>query len=66
MKRPVMFISASIVVAALAVSYAGAGGRWQSPSAAGKVTAVDQKTIVVEERGELHTIVVTDKTIFTR
>lgn len=66
MKYPVMFFTASLIAAALAVSYAGAGGRWQSPSAAGRVMTVDRKTITVEGRDELHTIVVIDKTIFTR
>ena len=66
MKWKVQFFAVSLIVAIMAVSSAGAGGRQQFPGAGGTVTAVDKKTITVQGFGGSRTINVTDKTKFTK
>ncbi|MDW8367820.1 MAG: DUF5666 domain-containing protein, partial [Abditibacteriales bacterium] len=66
MKAKGQFWAAGLLVAVMAVSSAGAGGRQQFPFAGGRVTAVDQKTITVEGFNGSRKINVTDKTQFTK
>ncbi len=66
MKGKVQFFAVGLIVAVMAVSSAGAGGRQQFPFAGGRVTAVDKKTITVEGFNGSRKINVTDKTKFTK
>jgi hypothetical protein len=66
MKGKVQFFAVGLIVAVMAVSSAGAGGRQQFPFAAGRVTAVDKKSITVEGFTGSRKINVTDKTKFTK
>jgi hypothetical protein len=66
MKWKVQFFAVGLIVAVMAISSAGAGGRQQFPFAGGRVTAVDKKTITVEGFTGSRKINVTDKTKFTK
>lgn len=66
MKGKVQFFAVGLMVAVMAVSSAGAGGRQQFPFAGGTVTVVDKKTITIQGFSGSRKINVTDKTKFTK